>query len=239
MSSSTNRGTVHAFPFLESQGQRGFGRRAVLTKHAQEEGGGRVAAEVVGRLSAGVRGGGSQEEAVVGTPTRPHLATPGEPGGQEEPDRLRGRARLPCAAGGGGRTGAPRARGSPWEFPLPRGAGHQVTRALPSPQHSSWCRASPSVTSPTARSRCASWTGTSTTARSWCASTASWASTGRRPRWGGRRPSAGTAGPTPCSGRAPPGTISAPATTSSLQAARCRGEVSRDGGERWVQGRGV
>ena len=54
---------------------------------------------------------------MVGTPTRPHLATPGEPGGQEEPDWLRGRARLPCAAGGGGRTRAPRARGEPLEVP--------------------------------------------------------------------------------------------------------------------------
>ena len=68
-----------------------------------------------------------------------------------------------------------------------------VTRSFLSLQQFSWYRVSPSVISPTERSRCGSWTDTSTTGTSWCASTATWGSTGRWPQWGSRLPSTGTA----------------------------------------------
>lgn len=65
---------------------------------------------------------------MVGTPTRPHLATPGEPGGQEEPDRLRGRARLPPARLAG--EFGPGLRGEPLGVPVAprrRAPGNQGT----------------------------------------------------------------------------------------------------------------
>lgn len=112
------------------------------------------------------------------------------------PDRLRGRARLPLRGWRGRTDWGPRGAlwGSLWR-PRRRAPGNQGT-PVPALRGAGQVR----VSSSTARSRCASWTGTSTTARSRCASTASWASTGRGPRWaaGGRaleplarRPAAG------------------------------------------------